>query len=149
MCIRDRNQTGQFVSCLEDKLFQPAGFNWRAKYDKGNLVEKVYLNNVKEPYLNPNEGYAKYIAKYNERGRLIELSFFDTEEKPCLNNKGYAKVSYGYDEWGNVTEILFLGVDGKPCTDSSGVAPVSYTHLDVYKRQWGYWRMGIGREKSK
>ena len=35
------NQTGQFVSCLEDKLFQPAGFNWRAKYDKGNLVEKV------------------------------------------------------------------------------------------------------------
>ena len=116
------NQTGQFVSCLEDKLFQPAGFNWRAKYDKGNLVEKVYLNNVKEPYLNPNEGYAKYIAKYNERGRLIELSFFDTEEKPCLNNKGYAKVSYGYDEWGNVTEILFLGVDGKPCTDSSGVA---------------------------
>ena len=68
---------------------------------------------------------------------MIELSFFDTEEKPCLNNKGYAKVSYGYDEWGNVTEILFLGVDGKPCTDSSGVARcvMKYEEQGIQKKE--------------
>lgn len=116
------NQTEEFYLILENKFVQCEGFNWKAKYDNGNLIEKTYLDNEKKAYLNPKEGYAKYVAKYDDQGKIIEVLFFDTEGTPCYNKNGYARVSYEYDKQGNAIKGTFFDTEGNLHPDIHGIA---------------------------
>jgi hypothetical protein len=61
--------------------------------------------------------------KYDERGNVIEVSFYGVDRKPILVADGYAKIENKYDERGNIIKSIFYGINGKPLPSKSDPKP--------------------------
>ena len=57
-------------------------------------------------------GYAKFTAKFDERGRQIEEAWFDESGKPIAKN-GVAKWDTNFDGKGNATMVWYFDRNGK------------------------------------
>jgi hypothetical protein len=68
------------------------------------------------------DGYAGWTAKYNEKGKVIYESYFDTNGKAILNQSGYAAIRYKYDDYGNTIRADYFGIDGQPVRSKDGYA---------------------------
>lgn len=88
-------------------------FIYRYERDKfGNqLVKKVFGIDSLPTLDKFGVHYRKGI--YNEKGKLIEMSFYDKQNKLCLSKDGNAKFTIKYDENGNQIEVAYYGTDNK------------------------------------
>lgn len=78
---------------------------WVAKFDeRGN--QTLYASyNENSRLVSLNNGVALWKAEYNDRGLLVRTSYFDENEKPCINTDvGFFCYTAEYDERGNLTE---------------------------------------------
>ena len=64
-----------------------------------------------------NDGYAKFTAKYDDRGNQIETAFYGVDGKPCLSNDGFAKMTAKYDDRGNCIRIFVYDTVGNDLTE--------------------------------
>ena len=69
------------------------------------------------------QGFARWTAKYNERGYRSESATFDSNGQPVLRRDGYAKWMGWYDERGNLITQMYFDVDGKPRPNSAALRP--------------------------
>jgi hypothetical protein len=94
---------------------------WSSEYDAaGREVSRAYVG-TDGRRSRSSYGYSKVAFAYDERGYVVERSFFDTDDKPMLV-KGYAKVVRVFDDRGDPVEVRYLGTRGEPLNDESGVA---------------------------
>lgn len=62
-----------------------------------------------------NDGFqARMDRKYDEYGRLVEESYFDTEGKAINVAEGYSIIRFEYDRAGRQVKNAVFGTDGKP-----------------------------------
>ncbi len=72
-----------------------------------------------------NGGRIKSKSVFDKKGRLLEMSFLDADDKQCIGEHCFAKLANKYDEHGNCIETAFFGLDGKLCLNKSGYARVT------------------------
>ena len=80
------------------------------------------------------DGYAKFTAKYDERGNQTEGIYFGVDGKPCLSKDGYAKRAMDYDENGNWLRTHLFDVEGN---ELSGVIIVNSVLSDSQAERMG------------
>lgn len=85
------------------------------EYDKwGNMI-----------YIAAQDGHGNFIKtakdtwaiarfKRDNKGNLLEESYYDEQDKPIICNNGYHKAKCVYDKQGRKTEVTFYGKDGNP-----------------------------------
>ncbi|UJP02144.1 MAG: hypothetical protein LZF85_10190, partial [Nitrosomonas sp.] len=71
-----------------------------------------------EPILS-EEGFAKVIRAYDERGNKTEEAYYGIDGAPKLHRKGYAKEVNLYDNYGNIAETQYFDLDGSKVTPLS------------------------------
>ncbi|MBP5190147.1 MAG: TIR domain-containing protein [Bacteroidales bacterium] len=91
------------------------------KYDQyGRKVEESYYGKDGNPVKANSYQTSKIRYKYDSRGNIVELSFYDT-----LGHLGHIAapiVRKEYDEKGYMMKESYFGVDGKPCALNNGVS---------------------------
>jgi hypothetical protein len=60
------------------------------------------------------DGYAKWTAKYDERGNQVEAAFFGVDGAPVSRAGGYFKRVDKYDDRGNRIERAWFGTQAEP-----------------------------------
>jgi len=99
---------------------------------RGNETSRVVIDTKGEPKMLPGvEGFSKWVARYDDRNRQIEISYLDENEHPRLSP--YYMRRNSYDERGNVTTSDFLDKLGHLVSDSHA-ARVTYAY-DKYGRE--------------
>jgi len=87
---------------LSTKVFNPHGF----------LIEETRLGSKGEAMYDNELGIATRRYIFDEKGRNVEDSFFDTNDHLAISRYGYAKHICSYT--GNIHERTNIGPDGKP-----------------------------------
>ncbi|HTJ81908.1 MAG TPA: peptidylprolyl isomerase [Polyangiaceae bacterium] len=74
----------------------------------------------------PTDGYIETRSVHDERGRLIEVAYFDEQGEPALTSKGVARTVYEYPHGDRAEVSRYFGRDGKPIPPSVGCASYRY-----------------------
>ena len=92
------------------------GFHfYKAEYDAhGFLKDRFYYGIQDEPVLHGTILAHKITQTCDERGNILEESYFDTEGKPSLSSSGNHKVVQKFDAMGNELEERYFGNKGEP-----------------------------------
>ena len=86
----------------------------------GNQIEEVRIGlGDSAP---AKTGWAKQEAKYDSRGRKIEVRYFDLKGEPVITERGYARQTGVYDDRDNLIEERCFGVDSNPILSVDGYA---------------------------
>ncbi len=94
------------------------------KYKEFKLIEEAFFSIDTAPSLCEN-GYAKSVSKYDDRGNETEKAYFGADGKPCLFQNSYSRITKKYNIRGQETEIAYFGIDGKPCLYNNGYAKIT------------------------
>lgn len=95
----------------------------KSVYDaNGFPVETSYLDTDKKICYMPGKNYCKVIDRFDDKGYIINKSFYDIDGNSCLSDEGMASVDYVNDNKGNNLEIWFYGVDKELYETSEGNA---------------------------
>jgi TPR repeat protein len=87
----------------------------------GNHLESRYLDGDGKPAVLRDDNYHHRRSRYNERGWLIEESYYDIHEQPCLNaTTGVHRLTKTYDRFGNPRVVRDFGIDGAPANSKQG-----------------------------
>jgi hypothetical protein len=62
----------------------------------------------------------KQRGAWDERGNLVEMAFFDENDRPVRNDTGCAKISMTYDQHGNLTESACFDEGDQAVRDTDG-----------------------------
>ncbi len=119
---------------------------WAHTYENGNLTAVSYFDANGNPMLHPDYDAATIKYDYNERGNMINESFFGEDGEPKLSlllNQAsldsprlsiwnrlapIASIEYTYDLQGNITSQAFYDLNGNLTRrTSSGFALITYT----------------------
>ena len=85
------------------------------EYDKNNRIVKTYRTNLSGTRVNAQGvNYCEFDSKYDERGNVIETSYWDVKENPAVDEYKAHKRIKKYDERNNYVYEKNLGKDGKP-----------------------------------
>jgi eukaryotic-like serine/threonine-protein kinase len=89
------------------------------------LDEEVHFvhKNGKDPQPN-RDGIFRQRLKYDESGRVREVTFLDAESKPTHSNLGFATMRHVYDLAGKAIESHVFAPDGEPAYHRHGYAVV-------------------------
>ena len=76
----------------------------KLEYGEGKLeTGRTYLDGHGKPVLHQNDGWARMESKYNERGGLLEITYFDADLKAMdPDQTGYHRWVNTLDHMGNV-----------------------------------------------
>lgn len=114
-------KNGQFCYHAYGNAIFRLGYN-----ERGNKTEQSYWFSDNERLCQSKVAIEKF--KYDERGNCVETSFYDCNEKPCVDEDGDTKWTSEYDIIGNVIENIFFGLD--TIFDADGIERTkSYPHL--------------------
>ncbi|MBI5533991.1 MAG: protein kinase [Deltaproteobacteria bacterium] len=81
--------------------------------DRGNRIEFAVVDSSGEPGMN-TDNFSFERSKRDERGRVVEASWFDKADKPVVHkSKGGATIRYKYDDHGIKREEVVMDVAGK------------------------------------
>lgn len=93
------------------------------KYDVyGRREEECCYGKDGKPVRNYANQSSKIRYKYDNRGNIVELSFYGTDGNLCLAAEGAAVVKRQYDEKGYQIKESYFGLDRKPCALVTGVS---------------------------
>src|SRR5262249_31347463 len=98
--------------------------------DRNNRTSEKYLGADGKPTISGLDGSAGYTWKYNERGQLVEVAFFDLESRPVRNLIGIARYVNRHDERGRKVEVTFFDPEGKPVLQAKERAARITTRYD-------------------
>lgn len=100
-------------------------------YDIKNNITQIVFANEKGQNINLETlGYSSEIRKYDDKNRLIEISFLDKDNKPCWKNDKslyLCTIKQVYDVHGNIVEYLYYDTNGNP-TIASGAAKINVVY---------------------
>jgi hypothetical protein len=108
--------------CIGQTYFSPDGHlmlishgaGMKVKLDgRGNATEVTRLGLDGKAFLAPDLGYAIVRLRRNERGAVVERSFFDADGKPLAQKDGQAGARFEFDDLGNLVEGRFLDTKGE------------------------------------
>src|SRR5262249_9506831 len=74
-----------------------------------------------------DQGYFRTTMRRDDRGRIVEEAYFDTDDKPCAGPEGVARFTKTCDAWGNVIDCHLFGDDGKPVLHADGLGYARWT----------------------
>ncbi|MBR5710570.1 MAG: TIR domain-containing protein [Thermoguttaceae bacterium] len=98
--------------CLCDKNYSKVVYTLD---ERNNVSEIAYYGNDGKPCKYNNLGYSKVKREYDKnQGFLVSQSFYDINDKPCLQKDGFAKITYDYNRNGEPIEMAYFDVNGKP-----------------------------------
>ena len=83
------------------------------------MTEVAYFDEPGRPTRH-KDGYARFTAKYDERGNQIEEAYFDEHGRPTRHKDGYARLTAKYDERGNQ-------IENRPTSTSTASPPGTRT----------------------
>jgi serine/threonine-protein kinase len=132
---RLRNEVEEAYFDAEGKaVVSSSGFAARrSRYDADDdLVSISYSDAEGAPTF--HTGFATKHLKYDDRGLVVEESYFDTNDNPVLLSDGYATVRYARDRSGDVTAESYLGRRGEPVLCAGGYARKTNTY-EVHRRR--------------
>lgn len=89
--------------------------SYTAEYDNENRKTIVSTWGVDGKLTLRDDGYAIRRIKYNDIGNVIEESFYDNYDLPCLHKNKYHKIRISKDESGNVIKEEYFDTKGKRC----------------------------------
>lgn len=102
------------------------------EFDGNNRVIHMYYTNLAGRKVNClTASYAESRLKYDERGNVIEMSFYDIAGRPACDNMKTHKRIKKYDSHNNYIYEKNLGTNGKPLR-GTGVYPEANVRYDVY-----------------
>jgi hypothetical protein len=111
---------------------RPDYFKERMTYDdQSHVVETVYLDGKGRPVM-CSHGCARWKARYDERGNLIEKSYFDQAGKL---RSGWARQRAKYDNRNNQVEVSYWSADDKPALYKDGYACARFVYDDFDVRK--------------
>jgi YD repeat-containing protein len=90
--------------------------------EKGSSLE-TYFGPDGKPILISGKA-VKTRGVWDERGYLVEVAFFDENNRPIRDNDGCAKGSFTYDKHGNLTETACFDEGDQPVRNTDGDARV-------------------------
>jgi YD repeat-containing protein len=98
---------------------------FRQEFDEqGRLVvHTLYRNPTRRPDPNDPTRFSPQVRRrFDERGREVEMAYFDAMGKPVLHPSGFARVNASYDASGLVREERYFGLAGEPVMHRDGGA---------------------------
>ena len=69
-------------------------------------------------------GYARYTARFDERGNRIEVAYFDEHDRPTRSDEGIARSLATYDARGYPIEEICFDEAGNARADKLGDLPL-------------------------
>ena len=101
------------------------------EYDKNNRVVKRYSTNLSGKKTNAQgSNYCEVDSKYDDRGNVIENTYWDVNGNPAIDDQKTHKRIKKYDERNNYVYEKNLGKDGKPLHGSSVNPEAEVTYDD-------------------
>lgn len=120
------------LDAMGSPMVSSNGFAYLIKtYDEnGREVESHALGLEKEPVYNNNDGdpISSIKSRYDGKGRLISVSYFDTDGKPSQLSNGLSSIKQTYDSLGNVIRMAYFDHYGNPVGLNGSQATVTYTY---------------------
>ncbi len=80
---------------------------WHREYQGGKLIDQIFYG------YDASKGFAKRIARYNERGFIVEDTYYDANNRPTRTSNGYSKRVRKYNNQDIVIEAILSGFDAK------------------------------------
>jgi Protein kinase domain len=100
-------------------------YGQKIERDERGLAKSVnYLGSKNQP-VQPF-GYARKENRYDDRGLLTEIAFFDVYGRPTLGDVAGARQTTTYDANGNPVEFRSFGRDGQPMTGMTSFVRMTY-----------------------
>lgn len=95
-----------------DKEGKPAPYEdghtrWEKCFGGKRLVEQVFLG------YDPSKGFAKLVARFNERLLRVEDRYYDAQGNPARDEFGFFRKTLDYDEGNNASRWTFWDGDGR------------------------------------
>lgn len=98
-------------------------------YDNNNNQTAVWYTNLAGTAVNyPKSKYSKITYKYDERGNAIEMSWWDTKDKPSTADDGTHKWKKEYNLLDQLTHGISYGTNGEPIANKDGYAEQRYEY---------------------
>lgn len=83
-----------------------------------NVVEETYYNAAAEIVGRKDSGIAKTLREFDERGSLIDETYFDAQDQPAAKKSGPHRAQFTYDSASRLTSTKYFDVKGKPVLDA-------------------------------
>ena len=100
-----------------------------AKYDHRSFRTECAFYGIDGQLCINNNGYARHLFHYDERGFCVKEEFLDTEGSPCLDcAMGVAAKLTEYNESGQVIKVTFLNTKGEVDYNKEGMAITIYDY---------------------
>ena len=109
-------------------------------------LEYAYFTPDGRPTLH-KDGYHRWTALYDERGKAVEVASFGLNGKPCLCKEGYHRETRTYDTRGNWTEQAYFDEQGRPMVNRHGVAREVSVYDDRDREISRSWFDAAGKPK--
>lgn len=109
----EKNEYDEFGNCVQTRYYNSQQEPYlkgstacitQYRYEGFRLIEQIYSGVSGKMEEGPN-GYAKVSIKYDERGNVVEVLYFD--ESNSLRRRSYAKVEKGYNSRGQITREAY------------------------------------------
>lgn len=96
-------------------------------YDNKNNITRIDFANSKGVNIDlVTLGYSSEIRQYDDKNRLVVVSFVDKDNKPCWKNENplnICTIRQVFDVFGNIVEYLYYDTQGN-LTNASGAARI-------------------------
>lgn len=121
-----------------DRNYNPAVnaegyFKYIRKFNERNQVTEVAYFGKNGRLIATNTTKSSIVRyTYDSKGNCIQTSFFNTENKPCVNNEGFATHRSEYNDLGQIIRQTFFDEFGK-ATDPKVFVPEGKVKYD----KWG------------
>ena len=90
--------------------------------ERNNCIEERLLNVQGNPAIHSTGRYSILRRKVNEDGKVLSVTFYDTEDQPTTYNNNYAEVRYTYDLAGRQTSVSYYDRNGSLSANLRGYA---------------------------
>lgn len=111
-------------SCFLDGRYTKDRFGncgyYHSKFTEDSLrvLEAIYVDQDMNYCRSTDDSVIVTKCKYDEHGRLIELSYWNEEGKPDTCNYGYHIQQLEYNRYGKQTRKIYFGLDSTRCTNN-------------------------------
>jgi hypothetical protein len=101
---------------VEDKLEDGAPPEILYEYDKWGNISYMAHGDGSGNISSNSSGYAIVRTEYDIRGNLLSESYYDKDDKPCVENGRIVhKVKWAYDKYNRQIEVSYYDINNKPC----------------------------------
>jgi hypothetical protein len=135
-----RDERGSIVETRyfdqDDKPTTQANGSCYGATQQRDAMDRVLRSTCLDPTGSPMAnrfGVVTWTSRYDDRGRKIEESTWDIDDRLTAGEDAVATRLYRYDDSGRQTETRYLGTDGRPVISDDGYAK-AITSYDVANR---------------